>query len=120
MLKSSKRRSYRLVDRLPNRAVSIAVRLNLTLDQLEELLQAASATWQVIGSDVLNCEGKGDSALMTQSEVIEVVLDADHILTNNRKLSVEVKAVLSHTRTFDAYWLTQALKLAFPYAKYGM
>jgi len=54
----------------------------LTLEDLASLKRAALATWQVIAYDCLEATGSN----MKQDEVIEVVLDADYIVSNHPKM----------------------------------
>ena len=91
--------------------------LGLTIQEAEELCQAASATWQYIGYDCLSAV-PGEE--MDQDEVVEVVLDADHITLNNR-LSPKVKESL---RKYDEIARITRIKLlkefVFPFKHYGM
>ena len=59
----------------------------LTPEQRKAFQEAARRTWQAIGFDVLQAvaesEGKDVNRVsMKRDEVIEVVLDADHMTTN--------------------------------------
>jgi len=59
----------------------------LTPEQRKEFQRAARRTWQAIGSDILHSvadsEGKDvNRVTMKRAEVIEVVLDADHLTTH--------------------------------------
>jgi hypothetical protein len=94
-----------------------AAKLGLTIPDLETLCNAAAQTWQYIGCDCLQAMGGKD---IRRAVVIELVLDADHILTNSaRNLSEEVKGVL-RSHLFGGI-LTKVLKdFVFPYDRYGM
>ena len=95
----------------------IARGLLLTVEQAESLCRAADATWNYIGYDCLTCGGDRE---MKRAEVIEVVLDADHIATNNR-LEPEVKDCLYRYDETTRKFLNQLLKeFVFVYANYGM
>jgi hypothetical protein len=62
-------------------------RFDLTIEQRKIAVRAISDTWNAIGADVLNAvaEEKNlrnrESATMPTEDVIEVVLDADHVKT---------------------------------------
>ncbi len=89
---------------------AILKRLNLTEAELAELVRAARDTWQGIAYDVLQAVSEGGGKKMPRSHVIEVVLDADHIvMMQGSKLSPAVKAALSHSGPSHDY---EALKAA--------
>ena len=78
------------------RFVALADALSLTVPLAEELCRAAEKTWALIGPDCLNaCDGR-----MSRDEVVEVVMDADHIRTNTRNLSAVLHEVLKHWEYF--------------------
>lgn len=82
---------YNFTSRYPNRAARFVATLNLTIEDLEALCKAAWNTWNVIGPDIF---AANDGKAMSREEVIEVVMDADYILSMTRGLPPAVKAVL--------------------------
>lgn len=56
----------------------MAASLGLTEPELNQIGKAAYKTYQLIGPDLRN-EGE---PLHTKDEIVEIVLDADHIITN--------------------------------------
>ncbi len=86
------------------------------LDELtKRVIECARRTWQTIGGDVLDAAcGGNESGSIPRSHVIEVVLDADYMLTNGQD---------------DAAYFTQGIlpeklqakifRLAFPFSTYG-
>ena len=90
---------YRLTSLFPDHAVKVAKTLDITTDDLEQLLQAAHSTWDGIAYDVFQAYAPGES--MDQSQVIEVVMDADHILSNNPRLPENVKKLLKSYKRSD-------------------
>ena len=97
---------------------TLCKRLKLTPEGLKELRRAAQQTWKYIGYDILQANGEQD---IPRAEVIEVVLDADHITMACHQLSPEVKATLSHvTPQHDYDALQSALLDAFQCKSYGL
>jgi hypothetical protein len=81
-------------------------------DMQDRIIDMMSRTWDVIGSDVLQCNDGKD---MPRSHVIEVVLDADHCGTyGDDKEAYQVLKQLSYK---DMIALGQK---AFKCAKYGL
>jgi hypothetical protein len=100
-------------------------RFDLTIEQRKIAVRAISDTWNAIGADVLNAvaEEKNlrnrESATMPTEDVIEVVLDADHVLTYGH---IEDPEVLRLFKTYggDSYELKKELgREAFPYDTCG-
>ena len=109
-------RTYRMIDKSPNHAVRIAKKLGITPDELEALCMAADRTWQHIAYDILDANGGKD---IPRSQVIEVVMDADAIASNNHNLPANVKAVLGNWEKSAA--IKEALKaFVFLHSRYGM
>ena len=96
----------------------LASKLGLSVEQTDELCDAADATWNYIAYDCFQCGGDQE---MSRAEVIEVVLDADHIVSNNHRLSKEVVAVLRGWDAEKSKMIHTLLKeCVFVYALYGM
>lgn len=53
-------------------------RMNLTWEEFNELKAAAYRTWQAIGSD---CEMCNNGKSLSMSAMVEVTIDADHMLS---------------------------------------
>jgi len=94
--------------------------LNLTPEQLKELQDAAWITWNNIGYDCIQANNGKD---IPRNQVIEIVLDADHIVSNNPRLSPEVHGALKYVDGYSEQKQKAkyaAMKLAFPCSRYGM
>jgi len=68
---------------------------SLTVEQRKEFKDAARRTWQSIGFDVLNAVAAAEGmdvnrVSMKRAEVIEVVLDADNMITNWGLVNLEL------------------------------
>ena len=85
----------------------------------KRLIQAAINTWSYIGDDMLNCvqENNPKKTDMKQAEVIEVVCDADYMLTNGK--DNEAYAYYIYLRDNHQKYLSKIMKEAFPYKSYG-
>jgi hypothetical protein len=88
-----------------------AKQLGLTEAQYEEMCEAADTTWDIIGADCLDAVASEageprESGTMSRDDVIDIVMDANHITSHNRDLSVEVKTLL------DAYTHSAIIKQA--------
>lgn len=81
-----------------------------TADEVASIQEAARATWDYIGSDVLSATGKD----MPRSHVIEVVLDA-----NRLDQHLPCKELLARFYRLPYAARIKLVKPAFPYAKYG-
>jgi hypothetical protein len=93
-----------------------AVSLGISVGDLEVLCQAASVTWDHIGYDCLQANGTD----MTQDHVIEVVLDADNIVSNNQ-LPPYINEVLRRYDPNTTRILENVLReFVFVYKRYGM
>jgi hypothetical protein len=100
----------------------LASLLHLTITEANELCAAANQTWEIIAYDCLSagCESGNEYAVvMKQDEVIEVVLDANHITSNNYRLSAPVRILLD---SYSATPIIQKLlkEFVFVYKSYGM
>jgi hypothetical protein len=87
----------------------------------DRLAVLANSTWDYIGSDMLQCvqESTGKSS-MKRSEVIEVVCDADYMLTNGRgEKDQETYAYYIYLRDNNPKYLDKLMKKSFPYRTYG-
>jgi NTP pyrophosphatase (non-canonical NTP hydrolase) len=94
----------------------LASLLLLTVEEADELCRAASSTWEYIAYDCLAADPGRD---MKADEVIEVVLDANHITSNTRNLSPKVRTLL------DSYTMSPTIQkllkeFVFVYKSYGM
>lgn len=77
----------------------------------KRIIRAMSRTWDYIGCDLLS-ETEGD---IPQSEVIEVVLDADRVtMFGNDKEAAKVLYELSYNA------MKNLAKEAFPFKRYGI
>jgi len=82
----------------------------------ERIERMAESTWQSIGGDILSAlEEAGEEAEMPRDHVIEVVCDADHMLTFGR--DKEAYAVWKELPTYEEK--IAAVEGAFPYHQYG-
>jgi hypothetical protein len=93
------------------------VAVQLTDEERKKLIGAARVTWQVIGYDVLTAnEGRS----MPRDEVIEVTMDADHMLSyggNGRRLD---KVLYEKFNALSERDRMKLMKEAFPLGRYGM
>lgn len=84
-----------------------------------ELKRALNRTWEAIAYDILSAVADGgdpEKVSIKQAEVIEVVLDADHLEINGDGPAEEVKA-------FRALPYKEQIRLAktvFTYTRYGI
>jgi len=99
------------------KAVKLAKKLGISDADFQALIRAAQDTWQYIGYDILQANDGKD---IPRAEVIDVVLDADYIVSNNPKLPEPVKTILKSYDPEKMPFIREAMKLAFPYAHYGM
>lgn len=82
------------------------------------LMEIAKTTWDIIGGDILqSMEECGESSDMPRSHVIEVVCDADHMLTYGG--DPEAYAYYLYLRDNHSKHLDKVMKEAFPYKSYG-
>ncbi len=102
----------RIIDRMPLRAKQCAENLNLSPEKLEILLEAAEKTWNTIAYDIL---GGDIRKTMYRRQVIEIVMDADHIRTNNN-LPDDILMVLR----YNPVWVRRSLEIVFNSPKYGI
>lgn len=96
---------------------ALAERIGLTLEQLKEYHDAVNRTYHAIGHDLAEARGGGS---MKRAEFVEVVLDADHILSYGQ-LSQELKTWYagrwkSPKFKLDHYY--EAVAAGFPYPEY--
>ncbi len=97
-------------------AARLAKNLNLSMEHLNTLCEAAWSTWNYIAYDLFEANGGKN---MSRSTVVEVVMDADYITSNNRNLPVEVVAVLKDYKQSDV--VAQVLKkFVFTSRSYGL
>ena len=86
--------------------------------EVKEIQMAAKNTWNYIGYDILTALAEqGESDTVPVQDVIELVLDADYMVTANRNLDKSL-----HQR-FKSLTYTEQQKLirpAFPFRRYGM
>lgn len=85
-------------------------------DELTKRICAcAQRTWQTIGGDVLDAAtGGNESGSIPRAHVIEVVRDADYMLTNGRDdAAYFCEGVLPEKQR------NKIMRLAFPFATYG-
>lgn len=86
------------------------------VDELtKRVCHAAQTTWQTIGGDVLDaaCEGN-ESGSIPRAHVIEVVLDADYMLTYGRDDAAYFCQGILPQKQRD-----KIMRLAFPFGTYG-
>ncbi len=81
---------------------NICKRLKLTPEELKVLVNAAHATWNYIADDCMTLLKEEGKKKMPKSHVVEVVLDASYIQTNNPKLPPNVMAALNENRDYAA------------------
>ncbi len=85
-------------------------------DQTKRFRYAARRTWDIIGEDIFAaCEEQGESTTLPRADVVELVLDADHIETNG-SLSKEDIALW---RSLTSKQQNEIVLSAFPHALYG-
>lgn len=95
-------------------------RKDFTADEQKVIQAAASATWDYIGGDTLQCvadseEKDVNDVAIPRSHVIEMVLDANRIDD-----FIKDKALLEKMERTDYKVLQAIVKPAFPFARYGM
>jgi hypothetical protein len=79
-----------------------AKRLGLSESDVDEFVAAARRTWNAIAHDVLQAVSESGGKKMSRAAVIEVTLDADHVVSFGQIKSAELLAVLKghdHYRT---------------------
>ena len=86
----------------------------MTKEMKERMERMASRTWDQIGGDVLNAVG-GTEATMPKDEVMEVVCDADHMMTfgDDKEAYEAWKALPTYKDKL------KAIEGAFTYDAYG-
>jgi len=88
----------------------------LTQEELRELGHAAQHAWDYIGYE---CIQANDGKDLPKSHVVEIVMDANYIETNNPKLSPKVKAFVDNYENSPI--LERYLKKeVFLHSRYGM
>jgi hypothetical protein len=97
-------------------------KFNLTQEQIKEFQRAAQATWQTIAYDCLQCtaeaEGKNiNRVVIKKDEVIEIVLDADYILTYG---GIKDPVVKDFYKNGDYDQMIEILNEDFKHARYGL
>jgi hypothetical protein len=92
---------------------------NPSYEMDKRLIRIANMTWDYIGDDTLNCvrDNNPKRTCMKRSEVIEVVCDADYMLTNGR--DKEAYAYYLYLRDNHEKHLAKVMKEAFPCKTYG-
>ena len=102
----------------------LAKKVGLTVDQLKSLHRAAQATWQSIAYDILGCAGEQGGTVkdIKRAEVIEVVLDANHIDTYGKVyLTPELTEWLrTKALKYGLDWVYSAFAPAFPFPTEGL
>lgn len=92
---------------------------DLTPEQEIRLGRAAKAVWNYIGADTLRAlEECGKKPVMSRSNVIELVVDADR-LQEHLNRNAKDHDLLPFLKTADYKEIVKALKPFFPYARYG-
>ena len=96
-------------------------KFNLTEAQIKEFQNAAQATWQTIAYDTLQCVAESEEkdinkVTIKKDEVIEIVLDADYMLSFG---GIKDPVVKDFYKNGDYDQMTKILKKSFTYAKYG-
>lgn len=96
---------------------TIGKKYGLTLEQLKNLHRCAYDTYQYIGADLHQVN---DGKPMRREDLVEVVLDANHMETfNKRKLLPEVKAWCdSAAEKYGLNTMYSIVAIAFPFALY--
>ena len=84
-------------------------------DMEKRIQRMALRTWDVIGGDMLTVlEEQGEDPVMPQADVVEVVCDADYMLTHgNDKEAYEVWKQLPFLKQ------TEVVSKVFTYSSYG-
>lgn len=96
----------------------------LTPAQTKEFQDAAHRTWDAIGGDIFECmatcDGKDiNKVTMSRNDVIETVLDADHMVSHGHITDPVVKEFArSGSGNYDLK--RKLLKETFTFKKYGM
>jgi hypothetical protein len=98
--------------------VKLKTRLPLSTDEQKTIQLAAKRTWEYVGYDVLSALAEqGESDSIPRSHVIEIVLDADYMMTANRDLN---RDLYDRFRNLDYDVQIGVVKKAFPFTRYGM
>lgn len=101
-------------------ATKVIDRLGLTEEEFQRFKRACRRTWQAIGGDILT-----DRESIPRSHVIEVVLDADYILTygdfHGKEWQTFYKERLSPwvSRNYDTAKFKKLMKEVFSFERYG-
>ena len=96
-------------------------KFNLTPEQIKEFQKAAQATWQTIAYDTLQCMAESkekdiNRVAMKKDEVIEVILDADYMLSYG---GIKDPVVKDFYKNGDYDQMVEILKESFRFARYG-
>lgn len=94
-------------------------KMKITSAELKALRRAAWTTYDAISFDLV---GDNDSDMIKRDDLIDVILDADHLelngFTASNKLTTNLKRVLNDKSPLMTDLLVQALRSAFIYNKY--
>lgn len=83
-------------------------------EKVKKMCDMLNHVWEVIGGDVLEARKFcNESTVLTREEVMEIVLDADHIKTYGDK---EAVILFDYLNKFERQ---EVLRLAFPYKTYS-
>jgi hypothetical protein len=96
----------------------LKTRLPLSTDEQTAIQRAAKRTWEYIGYDVLSALAEqGESDSIPRRDVIELVLDADYMVTANRDLD---RDLYNRFKELPYDVQNEVVKGAFPFTRYGM
>jgi hypothetical protein len=99
------------------RFAALASKMGLTIQDSESICRAAQETWNYIAYDIFQCNDGED---MRQSEVIDIVMDADYITSNARRTLTEPAYLVlrSYQHSDTVAKLLKEFEFVFKY--YGM